>query len=144
MKFENLNEVEAWKSGAFLGIGTHPAEIVSASEGKSSGGHDQFELEWAATDGPEKGSTIKEWIVVMESTKGKVVALLEACGVTIPPGEFNVGPEQLKGLKAAIVVRKEPDDKYPNVKGYLPISDLPADTTGMNSSASSADDKLPF
>lgn len=144
MKIGSLKEVEAWSGGAYLGIGTHPAEIISAGEGKSSGGHDQFEMEWQAVDGPEKGGTIKEWLVVIPSTMGKLKALLEACGVSIPEGEFDVAPDDLKGLRAAIVIRKEnPDDKYPRVTGYLPLSDLPADTTGLNGSSDTTD-KLPF
>lgn len=144
MKIGSLKEVDAWSGGAYLGIGTHPAEIISASEGKSSGGHDQFEMEWQAIDGPEKGGTIKEWLVVIPSTLGKVKGLLESCGVENLDAIDEVTPEQLKGLKAAIVVRKEnPDDKYPRVIGYRPLSELPVDSVGASGSKDSTDN-LPF
>jgi len=128
MKVGSLKDVEAWSGGGgYLGIGTHPAEITSASEGESSGGHPQFELEWSAISGEQKDATIKEWIVVIASTKGKLKGLLEACGVEITDSLDEVNPSDLQGLQANIVVRKEnPDDKYPKVMGHLPLSDLPA------------------
>lgn len=131
----NLKEAEAWQGGLYLGIGTHPAEITSAAEGQSKKKHPQFEFEWTAIGGDEKGGTIREWLVVIPSTLGKLKGLLEACGVEITDNLSSISPSDLEGLKAAIVVRKEnPDDKYPRVMGYLPLSDIPADTTGLGSS----------
>lgn len=145
MKVGSLKDVEAWSGGgAYLGIGTHPAEITSASEGESSGGHPQFELEWTAIGGEQKDGTIKEWLVVIASTKGKLKGLLEACGVEITDALDEVNPSDLEGLQCNIVVRKEnPDDKYPRVMGYLPLSEIPADTTGLNGS-SETDERIPF
>lgn len=144
MKIGNLTEVKAWADGAFLTPGTHPARIIEAEEGLSKEGNPQFELKWEAVAGEEKGGTIREWVVVVPATLGKVRSLMEACGVDIPPGEFELNASDLIGHGCSIVVRKQdPSDKYPKVVGYSQTSDIPADTTGLGASKGAEVD-VPF
>lgn len=144
MKIDDLQEVEAWKGGAYLGIGIHDVKCIKAEETTSSNDNPQIELEWESIAGEEKGSTIKDWIVVIPATLGKVKQMMEACGVDIPKGAFDLNVTDILGCHTRIVVRKEnPGDKYPRVAAYT-NSDLPLpDMDGLG--ADQAEDvSLPF
>lgn len=144
MKIGNLNEVEAWKGGGGLTVGTHDVVCIRAEETESSKGNPQIELEFEAIRGEEQGGTIRDWIVVIPATLGKVKGFMEACGVAIPEGEFNLNVSDIVGSTTRIVVRKEnPDDKYPKVVGYS-ATDATVSAAASTGAADPAADKIPF
>lgn len=142
MKIGALDEVEAWKGGVYLPVGVFDVKCTHEAHVESSKGNPQIELEWEAIEGEHKGASIKDWVVVIPSTLGKVKGLMEACGVDIPKGEFELKPNDFLGLHCRIVVRKEDGDEYPRVRAYT-TSDLPMpDTSGMN--GTTEDERIPF
>lgn len=114
MKFQNLDTVEPWKAGSMPPPGNYTARIDEAVEGQSSGGYDQLELSWTVVGGEYDGAEIREWLVVTDTTRGKVVALLQAVGIEIPSGDFELKVDDLAGKTAEIIVRKEPSYKDPS------------------------------
>jgi len=151
MKIEDLTEVEAWGTGAYIGVGVHDVRVIRAEETTSiSSGSPQIELELEAISGDEKGSTIRDWISVIppgpetKGTLGKVKQFIEACGVEVPKGAFNLDVKTIEGHNTRIIVRKESGDEYPRVKGYS-SSDIPlADESGMHKKADDDEKDLPF
>jgi hypothetical protein len=155
---------KAWAVGeGILPAGDHVVEVLEASgTGTSSGGYPQIEVKVGNADGE-----IRDWIVVIPSTIGKVVQLTDAVGLPRPedaqveadgPG-FRLDPkylDQLIGKKVGVLVRQEPDRNDPTkmrdrVKGYVPASDIgpsdvPADTAGLGNGGSPAtdDEDIPF
>lgn len=131
---------EAWdvNTGTFLGIGDHVCEVREIDgTGNSSGNHPQIEVKVANGDGE-----IRDWIVVIPSTIGKVIQLTDACGLRRPNDE-EVVPEgtgfrladaylqQLVGKRVGVIVRGEPDRNDPQrirerVKGYVDAGKIAA------------------
>jgi hypothetical protein len=129
----SLENVEPWQGGTVLSPGSHPVRCTDAEEGRSAGGHFELHLTWEATGGPEKGGTIQDWVQVTQSTLGKVRQLMEACGVSVPAGEFELSAAKLQGAQCTVVVRERPTNKgtmrneIVAYQGAAPHSDLGAD-----------------
>jgi len=157
---------EAWDVDSLLPAGDHVATIRSVkADGTSSGGHPQLEL----TVGNALGS-IRDWIVVIDSTLGKVVQLVRAAGVRTP-GDDDFHKEAtgyrlhddyanlLVDKEVVVVVREEPDYQDPSktrtrVQGYLPVDRIGSETTpsnafaafesGGDAKAADSDNDIPF
>jgi hypothetical protein len=122
IKLQDVDKAEAWAVGGILPPGWHNVQIISAEESQSSGGHPQIELDLESVSGDGK---IKDWIVVMAQTLGKVRQLIDAAGVDIQAGEWEFDPATLKGCAVSILVREEPKYGDPStmvnkVVGYEP------------------------
>lgn len=148
----NLDGVEAWNAGQILPPGKHVVRIEDASEGTSSGGHPQLEVEFAAVDGT---GSIRDWLVVTQGAMGKIRAFLEAAGIQIPEGPFQVAASALRGARLQIVVAEEPDYRDPDKKrsrvmGYLSAPGAVAgngravEVQQQPSGGFSPDDDIPF
>lgn len=161
IKVTDLDRVETWSAGVTLPPGRHLCEITSVEEGTSSGGHDQLILEMTAVAGPEVGGTIRDWIVVVPTTYGKVRQILEAAGIEIEGGDWEIPVGRLNGARVAILVRMEKKEmgqhagkEFAQVAAYdrpkdsdiQAGSDVPADTAGFSNGSGSArrDDDIPF
>jgi hypothetical protein len=156
----------AWdvRSGNMLPAGDHVCEIYDIEGGgNSSGGYPQIELRVGNADGE-----MRDWIVVLPSTVGKVVQLTDAVGVDRPAPEqvkqegagFRIDArylDQMHGKKVGVMVRSEPDNRNPGqyrdrIVGYVPASDIAqsditsaSDTAAFSGGAAAAqDDKIPF
>lgn len=149
----NMDEERAW-AGGILGPGRHECVVTDVEEQTSSGGHPQMVLTLEAVAGPEEGSTVKDWVVVIPSTFGKVKQILEAAGVEIQGGDWTFDASVLRGRRVAVLVREEPKRSDPSqtvsvVAAYSrPRVDgeVPADLDGLggNGSASQSDQDIPF
>ena len=66
----NLDNVDAWAGGAILSPGNHTVRVVEADDtiNSSRNGHPQIVLKLEATDGPETGGTITDWITITPPT----------------------------------------------------------------------------
>lgn len=139
----NLEGVESWKSGGgILPPGKHNVVIADVDEGVSRNGHPQLELRLESLDPSAAGAGIRDWIVVTANTLGRVRQLLEAVGIEIPDGEFDLPVAKLFDKRVTIYVVEEPkqsgDGTRTTVSSYskLEESDLPADTAGLPVGAS--------
>lgn len=103
----NLDGVEAWSGAGTLPPGQHVCKIEEATEGTSSGGNPQVELLLRATGGDTAGASIRDWIIVIPSTLGKVRQFLEAARCAIPQGDFAFPTGQLTGRSVLVTVREE-------------------------------------
>lgn len=150
MKLGNLKDVEPWRAGGPPPPGNYIARVDDAKEGKSSGGHPQVEISWTVAEGEYSGAEIREWLVVLETTRGKVVALLQAVGIDIPDGDFELKVADLVGRHAQIFCRSEPSYKDPDkmvtkVAGYKPApAQAIASGNGSNGGSAGSSDDLPF
>lgn len=148
MSFElDMTDVETWTTGDILPPGHHEIQVVSSDQGQSSGGHPQLELELTATGGEYEGGSIRDWIVVIPSTAGKVKQLLEALGVEVPNGALSFNAGDLVDKRARILVREEQgqDGKLRSkVKSYEASEGEPA-AAGVDGAGAKQDkDPLPF
>jgi hypothetical protein len=160
---------QAWGISEGGGGGILPAgeHLVAVHEidgtTTSSGGYPQI----VVTLGNPEG-TIRDWIVVIPSTIGKVVQLTDAAGLERPTDEqveadgpgYRLDPKylgKLVGKQIGVVVRDEADRNDPTrtrqrVAGYVPASavkktDVPTDDWNPSQPApqSVADpDDIPF
>lgn len=104
----NLDNVDAWAGGAILSPGNHTVRVTEADDSKfSRNGHPQIVLKLEATEGPEIGGTISDWIIITPNSLGRVRQILEAFQYPIPGGEFQLNAAQLVNRTARIVVREE-------------------------------------
>jgi hypothetical protein len=144
----NLENVEAWTGSVPPPPGQHVFRIDEATEGTSSGGHDQLEVSLRVESGDSVGATMRDWIVITPATLGKVRQFLEATEVEIPPGEFALPTSRLPGRLVKGTVRLEERDGKTRARlvAYEP-SGRPA-TTGSNGGGFSAptrtDADIPF
>jgi hypothetical protein len=155
----------AWtvsEGGEILPAGEHVVEIEEADGGgKSSGGYPQIEVRLSNNEGQ-----IRDWIVVIPATIGRVAMFTDAAGLERPTDEqvtaegagYRLDPrylDQLIGRKVGVVVRDEKDRNDPSrtrqrVAGYVPAdsiakSDVPSDTSGFEPAKQLvADDDIPF
>jgi len=160
---------EAWEASGdtILTAGDHVVKVNEVDGGgNSSGGYPQIELRL----GNEQG-TIRDWIVVIPSTIGKVVQLTDAAGLP-RPDDSEITQEgqgwridasyldQLYGKTIGVILRDEPDRNDPSrmrtrVKGYVPASQLGSDIPPAGNAfepdplsgfgtAKPADDDIPF
>ena len=106
MKLKDMDKVEAWSGtgGTLLGVGPHNVTIETVEEGKSGNDNPQLELELTG----EAGS-IRDWIVVVPQTYGKVKSVLEAAGITVQEGDWDFNPQSLVGKRVRIIVGEEAD-----------------------------------
>jgi hypothetical protein len=141
-------QAETWSVGGdFLPRGDHAVEVTSAELGRSTNNYPQVLIQV----GNEQGS-IKDWIVVIPSTLGKVVQLTEALGIGRPqPGQFKqVNGEILfedayvqswVGKKVGVRVgARNNDQSKDEVKGYFPVDRVKA--TPASDATSEADSAL--
>lgn len=146
MKLTGVKDAEAWSSDVILGPGWHTVEVESAEESTTSNGNPQIELRFASGDG-----AIRDWLVVVEQTAGKVAQLLDAVKLdrsSINEDSFN--PSVLEGRKLAIFVAEEPDNRNPGqtrsrVKTYATIESAGSSEPAPTGNGSAQDDgDLPF
>jgi hypothetical protein len=145
---KGVGEVEAWSSDVMLPTGWHKVTIESAEEGTTSNGNPQIEMQFAGG-----GGTIRDWLVVIEKTMGKVAQLLDAVRID-RTGIDAIDAKMLEKRSLYIYVGEEPDQKNPGktrrrVQSYaakLPDgASLPADTNGLGGSGpEGADEDIPF
>jgi hypothetical protein len=113
---------EAWSGGVMIPPGKHVVTVQEAAEGKSSGNFPQIELRLEASD----GASIRDWIVVIPQTYGKVKQLFEAAGKPIQDGQEEVTAQALLGCRLLITVQEKPDRVDPSktrtrVEAYEPV-----------------------
>jgi hypothetical protein len=155
---------KAWsvsEGGGILPAGEHLVEVVDIEgDSTSSGGYPQIVVNVSNADGQ-----IRDWIVVIPSTIGKVVQLTDAAGLERPtdaqveadgPG-YRLDPkylDKLVGKQVGVVVRDEADRNDPSkvrqrVAGYVAPSsvkqsDVPSDASEFQTPATVSDDDIPF
>lgn len=140
MKLKDMDQVEAWSSGVMLPVGWHLVTVDEAEEGTSSGQHPQLELAFTGNEG-----SIRDWLVDTEAARGKIKSMLEAAGIEIGGGDWELDPSSLVGRKLEIYVGEEPDRDDPakmrrRVKAYRP----PQGGNGSSGGAVSGQPDLPF
>lgn len=139
-----LKDVEAWSGGDLLPPGNYEVEVTEALEGKSSSDNPQLELELTAISGEHKDGSIRDWIVVIPTTAGKVKQILGAFGVGDNlDGTVKFEASDLMGKRARIVVRNETYDgkERTRVKAYEESKgEAPASSNGKKSD----EEDLPF
>lgn len=143
---QNLDREEAWKVSNILPPGWHTCKITEAAETQSGSGNPQIELDLEAIGGDNPGGTIKDWIVVVPQTYGKVKQLLQAAAVPVEAGDWALDVTVLRGREVSVLVRQEPKFDDPTktvnrVAGY----EMPRFTVnGGDGTATSADAAIPF
>lgn len=150
IKIESLNDVEAWKAGGSpFPLGKHPGRIDSVEEKAASTGSPQVEITWTGL-GSADGCEMREWLVILPQTYGKVKAFLEAVRWPLKEGAFDMPTTELVGRQAMLVVGTELRDarEFRRVMGHLPMEgDVPIDTSGLPTGAGMGagdNQKLPF
>ena len=139
MKFNDMAAVEAWSARLMLPVGRHTVSILEATEGESSGGHPQFELEF----GNDLG-TIRDWLTYTPNSAGKIRQFLDAVGIESQDGDMEVNEGDLIGKHLMVRIFEEPDREDPSkmrrrVGAYEPA------TEGANDLPGGADaDDIPF
>jgi hypothetical protein len=145
----DLQGVEAWRAGT-VPPGTYTCRVEDATEGRSSRGYPQLELSWTVLDGEFQDAEIRDWLVVTEKSRGKIVALLQACGMQIPEGEFDLPVSDLVGRSAQVMMRSEPKYDEPEkmvvrAAGYKPAAvGSPVAPVWPNGASAVKDDEVPF
>jgi hypothetical protein len=157
---------ETWDvGGSFLPRGDHKVEVLSAETGRSTNNYPQVELQVGNAQG-----SIRDWIVVIQSTLGKVVQLTEALGLGRPgDGQFRQENGEIilndsyvaswVGKQCGVRVGERRNDPTKDeVKGYFPAEKVKAtpasDVTSPGDQAqfsgterqpqNAVDDDLPF
>lgn len=153
MKVENLDQQETWGVGGILSTGDHLCICDSAEEGTTSRDNPQIEMKWRAIAGPQNGDSITDWLVVLPQTYGKVKQMLEAVGITVQGGDWDIPVSSIVGRKAYVVVRQEADQSdatkmRDRVQGYRSAgqagSDVPADTSDFSTAGAPGGNEFPF
>ena len=134
-------------STGMIGPGQHEVTVDHVDEGTSSGGHPQLIIDFKN----KAGATIRDWLVVIDSTTWKVKQLWDACGLEFPDdgGEINerdlidkrlmikVEPQEYNGTS-----RDRVTEYYTVVGSDIPIDEFP---TPEKAPAKSPDDEpIPF
>jgi hypothetical protein len=153
---------DAWEpsADAILPAGDHVVKVLDIDgSGNSSGGHPQVELRMGNAQG-----SLRDWIVVIPSTVGKVVQLFEALGLERPTDDqvvqdatgWRFDPKYLDQAferSVGVIVREEPDRNDPSrmrtrVKGYVKADTIGSDVTDPGAaqafSSQPADSEFPF
>jgi len=140
----DLTNVEAWAPGDILPPGTHEVIVIAASEGTSSAGNPQLELEMQACAGENEGGTIRDWVHFTPKTAGKVKQVLEAFGMAAE-GAVSIEAPAFVNKRAQILVRQElyNGEQRTKVKAYSPASEA-APAAASNGQAKPDSDDLPF
>jgi hypothetical protein len=142
---------EAWAVSSFLPAGDHVCKVLEIDgEGNSSGQHPQIEIKVGNMMGE-----IRDWIVVIPATIGKVIQFTDAVGLRRPTDEevtpegtgYRLDPKYLAlavDQEVGVMVRAEPDRNDPSktrdrVKGYVDAAKIkPSDLPSSTNVASSA------
>jgi hypothetical protein len=150
---ENYKDAEPWSADDQIPPGLYIAAIVDCKEEVSKKQNPMLVITWRIVVGDMRGAEIKDWVTVIESTAGKVVALMQALAY-VPPADGMLQANALVGKRAQIVVRNEPftgDDgevrETPKVKGHRPLdngSDVDSNAAAFVHSGAPADDDVPF
>jgi hypothetical protein len=148
-----MNSAEAWDASApILPPGKHVVTIVDEDDTqKSSGNHPEIRLQLRADDAQE----IRDWIVVIPQTYGKVKQLFEAAGKPIIEGQTEVTSAVLRGQRVLVTVgqkadRNDPSKMRATVMGYEPVPGGPAGTpsadayANVGQGANAVNDDIPF
>jgi hypothetical protein len=153
----NMDGVQPW-GGPRLGVGFHPLIVDDVEDTHSKAGNPMFVLTLRATAGPEAGATITDRLVFVDTAMGRVLSFMQAAGIEVPEGDFDLTADEVKGRKVMGMVREgEPftgDDGKLRTKNEVVAyeeydwqndSDVPADTNGLaTASANVSDDDIPF
>lgn len=134
---------------------------------ESSNGNPQVKINWRVAAGDFTGAERMDWVTFTEAAMGRVVQLLEACGIDTPQNDF-AGYAELRdwvaeqlgkdGVQTLGVVRlkesrKDPSKSFPEIVGYKrpSASDVPTDGVAgfgaqpaVNAGAGQAEERLPF
>jgi len=136
-----------------LPIGNYACEIVSASGGLNRNGNKEVQIEVSCAEGSRR-----DWLVygTPNDTKGagvsKVATLFRVAGVQLVNTDQEADGKladakvaQLVGKKVGVVVRKEKEeDKYPRVKGYVPVEAVQSVAPPTTSRPGPSDQDIPF
>ena len=149
---DNYKDAEPWSADDQIPPGLYVAQVVDCKEETSKQSNPMLVITWRILSGDERGAEIKDWIPVMESTAGKVVALLQALAYT-PSGDM-LEAKALIGKRAQIVIRLDQytgDDgeirERGKVRGHRPLdngSDVDSNAAAFVHSGAPADDDVPF
>jgi hypothetical protein len=154
---------QAWElsdGGGILPDGDHKVFVLEVDgTSTSSGSHPQIVVKCGNDDGE-----IRDWIVVIPATIGKVNQLTDAIGLDRPDDE-QVKPEgtgfrlktsylnQMLGKPVGVRIkskpkRNDPSQTFSEVLGYMPASQVESDVTnnldGTGAPTSSKDESIPF
>lgn len=120
--------------------GQYQVIVTDASEGASKlKGTPCLELHLELLDGGEfKGRALVDWLYLTPKAKWRVRQFLEAAGVAIPDGDFDLDPATLIGKQVRIQVKHEVYEQkvMTRVDRYSAIDEPLA--------APAADDGVPF
>ena len=149
----DIDGEESWAVGRMLPLGVHDVTIAEVAQSNTSNNNPQIEMKFAN----KEGDYIRDWLVVVPNTYGKVLQLLEAVGIEPQPGDWDFDPGTLFEKRLQIRVGEEPDREDPTqmrsrVFAYMALGtvtqtggDVPADTTGLvGATSGSSDDDIPF
>lgn len=115
---------DVWDLGEFTGeedagngfdaidAGTYEAYVyeVSREVGKTSG-KPYLKWTWKIAEGqPFAGRQVWDNTSLAENARWKLVQVLKALGIEVPKGKLKLGPADVQGKKARIVVKKVLDD----------------------------------
>lgn len=117
----DMNGVQAWTPGNVLSPGTHTVKVTDAEEKSEPGRNPQIILSMEAIAGNESGGTVKDWLTITPNSLGRVRMVMEAFGVPVPPGQFNLEASAFRDRVAQIIVRSEPSRKDPS-KSYSKVT----------------------
>jgi hypothetical protein len=149
----NLDQAEAWSAHQPLDLGWNNVTCLEPEEGQSGGGHPAIRMRFE----DREGKSLKNQLVVIESTYGKVLQFLNAINVQPQGGDWDLAEAipSFAGRKLRVFVvekpgREDPSKTFREVEAYDVVngqstSDIPADTAGMGvAAAMTRDDDIPF
>lgn len=153
----NMDGVQPW-GGPPLSVGFHQVVVDDVEDKPSSNNNPMFTLTLRAVGGPEAGATIRDRLVFVEAAMGRVRQFMEAAGIEVPEGEFELTADEVKGRKVRVMVREgepyEGNDGQMRTRNEVVAyeeydwqndADVPADTDGLvKSGANVSDDDIPF
>jgi hypothetical protein len=163
----SLKGEKAWSVDEQIPPGTYLFRPAPNGLEKDESGNKapQIKVNWRVAAGEYTGAERLDWVTFTENAMGRVVQLLEACGLEVPQEDFASYEalrdwvlEQLSkdGIQTMGVVRlkesrKDPSKSFPEIVGYKAPSesDIPNDTSGFakgpNVGGQARDnDKVPF
>lgn len=158
----SLKGQEAWRVDDQLPPDSYMVVLAEKERTASSNQNPQVKLTWRVDAGEYRGAEQLDWVTFTDPALGRVVQLLDACGISLPDDNFDshqllrdwVDSQLVVGkTRCEAVVRMEPDrndatKEWPRIKGYrkpMGGSDVPNDTSGFANGASAVKNSdVPF
>lgn len=101
----NLDEAGEWGGGGPVPDGKYAVVVDDAYEKQSAAGNDMIELTLKIATGDCAGRNAWDRLVFTPKALGRVRYVLDALGVTIPQGAFNLSAESLRGKRALVTLK---------------------------------------